>query len=148
MVGILFGSCGNSGKLFLAFQDISYATHCLDQLALLSEVDLLSQMPDEGVHRIGFNFLLESPHALDNRGSGNGVARAPHQEFEYTVFRSCEVQSNTGAPYLVRCWVEQQIVHLQAGFGRLRRPPGDSAQARKQNAEGEGFGKVVVGAGI
>src|SRR5690348_13917581 len=100
MVGILFGSCGISGKLFSAFQDISYATYCLDQAGSTWRVlDFLPQISYVYFYDIRFTEEIVAPYAVEDCLAIQDLAWVAHKQVQEVVLGGRQFDETPGTAH-------------------------------------------------
>jgi hypothetical protein len=90
---------------------VSQIANSLDQLHLVISIHFLSQLVDGDVDQIVVRFIVGTPNRMNERVSGNDLARAPHQGFQQS--KLCLAQGNLLAcsRSIVRGRVQDQIAH-------------------------------------
>src|SRR5260370_10752834 len=127
---------------------VAYAANRSNQGAVVSGIHFAAKIVDIDIHDVGHCIKIEFPDLLDDGGSGNRLALVAHKEFKQSEFLGAEIDVVTPAAHGVTDAIDFEVFNLENRPRGPASPAHNSANARPEFGKGEGFGDVIVRAGI
>src|SRR5438309_1384894 len=124
-------------------QHVADPAHGVHESRLAAGLGLAAQVADVDLERVGGGAEVIAPHAVEDRGARQHLARMAHQQFEQQELGARELERALAAARLVRARVELEVLEAQHLLVALPAgAPQERAQPRDQLLAREGLGEV------
>src|SRR5207245_5652813 len=125
-------------------QGVTASSDRVDQLAVLSAVDLVTQVVDIHVNDVGECIEVLIPYVLGDHRAGQHAAGIAHQVFQEGVFLGRQLDAPAAAGHSAGGWIQDQIVHLQQASRLAAAASQQDAHAGQQFLDRKGLRQLVV----
>src|SRR5581483_394442 len=129
------------------FEDITDAADGVEHFPAL--VDFVTETVDEDVHHVGLGVEAVVPDVFEDHGFGDHAAGVAHEVFEEGELARLQFDLFAGAGDFAGEQIQLEIADREAvGLGGVGGAADERLDAGEQFGEGEGFGEVIVAAGL
>src|SRR5271156_5541536 len=126
-------------------EDITGASHGVDQLRQPTLFEFSPQPPDMDVDHIGLRVIMIAPNLLEQHRSGDHSPRGSHEVLKKPVLARQQLDRAAGAMYRARQQIDLEVTKLQCRLtSRNCATSYQDLEPSGQLDELEGLGEVVV----